>query len=388
MLMLNEKKILALVVALSLLATGTLVTNAQATPSTQPQAQRSRIVGTPASSTAGYQKPSATPPANRSGNPPVSASDDETEVVRVETNLVNTLFTAVDQDRHFVTSLGSGDVRIFENNVPQRISLFELVTDRPITLAIMVDTSESQRGVLADEKSAALAFVDSVIRPGKAGNASADQAAIISFTGEPKIEQEITGDQERLKSGIERVRIELSPENQRRRANGEDPLPKEQDPSGYTGIWDALWMAIDDLLSKSPAGARRAIVLLSDGDDTSSTIKRQDVVDLAVKSDVAIYSIGIRDRNFEDGKLDSGALRKVSDRTGGRAFFPVNKAELQLAFSQIDKELRSQFLIAYSPTNATRDGGYRQIRIEVVNPALRKNKVQLLYRGGYYARKN
>jgi len=386
--MLNEKKILALIMALNLLATGTSVANAQATPSAQPQALRSRTVGTTASSIAGYQKPSATPPATRSGNAPVSASDDETEVVRVETNLVNTLFTAVDQDRHFVTSLGSGDVRVFENNVAQPNSLFERVTDRPITLAIMVDTSESQRGVLADEKSAARAFVDSVIRPGKDGQASADQAAIISFTGQPKVEQELTDDHEKLKSGIERLRIELSPENQRRRANGDDPLPKEQDPSGYTGIWDALWMAIDDLLSKSPLGARRAIVLLSDGDDTSSTIKRQDVIDLAVKSDVAIYSIGIRDSNFEDGKLDSGALRKVSDRTGGRAFFPANREELQRAFSQIDKELRSQYLVAYSPSNANRDGAYRQIRIEVVNPELSKNKVQLLYRGGYYARKN
>ncbi len=384
--MLNQNRVCTLVVAVSLLATGTSITNAQATPPPQqPPAQRSRTVGATASSTDGNQKPSSNQPGNQSGKPSGNASDDETEVVRVETNLVNTLFTAVDKDRHFVTSLSSGDVRIFENNIAQPISLFERVTDRPLTLAIMVDTSESQRGVLADEKSAARAFVDSVIRPGKA---SRDQAVIVSFTGEPKVEQEITGDQEKLKRGIDRVRIELSLENERRRANGDDPLPKEQDPSGYTGIWDALWMAIDDLLSKSPAGTRRAIVLLSDGDDTSSTIKRQDVIDLAVKSEVAIYSIGIRDRNFEDGKLDSEALKKVSDRTGGRAFFPLNREELQLAFSQIDKELRAQYLIAYSPSNAKRDGAYRQIRIDVVNPELGKNKLQLLYRGGYYARKN
>lgn len=379
MFMRAQIKIYTLVVAICLLATWTSLSNAQSAP--QPQAQRSRTVSDK-SSTAGDQKPSKQPAGNQSGN----ASDDETEVVRVETNLVNTLFTAVDKDRHFVTSLSAGDVRIFENNVAQQINLFERVTDRPLTLAIMVDTSESQRGVLADEKSAARAFVDAVIRPGNGSEASRDQAAIVSFTGEPKVEQGLTGDHEKLRAGIERVRIELSPENERRRANGDDPLPKEQDPSGYTGIWDALWMAIDDLLSKGPADTRRAIVLLTDGDDTSSTIKRQDVIDLAVKSDVAIYSIGIRDRNFDDGKLDSEALKKVSDRTGGRAFFPLTREELQLAFSQIDKELRSQYLIAYSPANAKRDGAYRQIRIEVLNPELRKNKVQLLYRGGYYAR--
>jgi VWFA-related protein len=303
------------------------------------------------------------------------------------------LFTAIDKDRHFITSLSAGDVRIFENNVAQPISLFERETDRPLTLAIMVDTSESQRGVLADEKSAARAFVDSVIRPktahGARGDRQAigDRAAIVSFTGEAKIEQALTGDQDQLKQGIERVRIELSPENQRRLEDGDDPLPKDVDPSGYTAIWDAMWMAIDDILSKGPANTRRAVILLSDGDDTSSTIKKQDVIDLAVKTDVVIYSIGIRDRDFPEGKLDSDALKKISDRTGGRAFFPQTKAELELAFSQINNELRSQYLIAYSPTNANRDGAYRQVRIEVINPELRKNKVQLLYRSGYYARR-
>lgn len=322
-----------------------------------------------------------TPPQQPAG----SALADEADIIRVDTNLVNTLFTAVDKDRHFVTSLSSADVRIFENNVAQPISVFERETNRPLTLAILVDTSESQRGVLADEKSAARAFVDSVIRPSKTNG---DRAAVLSFTGAAKIEQVLTGDQEQLKQGIERIRIELSPENQRRLANGEDPLPKDVDPSGYTGIWDALYMAIDDILAKGPSNTRRAIILLSDGDDTSSTIKKQDVIDLAVKSEVVIYSIGIRDREFPLGKLDSGALKKVSDRTGGRAFFPQNKAELELAFSQINNELRSQYLIGYSPLNANRDGAYRQIRIEVVNPELRKNKVQLLYRGGYYARKS
>ncbi len=182
------------------------------------------------------------------------------------------------------------------------------------------------------------------------------------------------------------MRIELSPENMRRLEAGEDPLPKEVDPSGYTGIWDAIWMAMEDILSKGPANTRRAVVLLSDGDDTSSTIKRQDVIDLAVKSDVVIYSIGLRDPEFPMGKLDSGALKKVSDRTGGRAFFPQSRSELTNAFAQIDLELRSQYLIAYSPTNPIRDGAYRQIRIEITNPELRRNKVQLLYRNGYYAR--
>jgi VWFA-related protein len=300
----------------------------------------------------------------------------------VETDLVNTLFTAVDKDRHFLTSLRPEDIRVLENDVVQPISLFERETERPLSLAILVDTSDSQRGVLPDEKAAARTFVDSVIRPDR------DRAAVISFTGVPKVEQPLTNDLPQLHRGIERVKVEISPENEQRIANGDDPLPKDVDPSGYTGIWDALWMTMNELLSRAPEGTRRAIILLSDGDDTSSTIKKQDAIDLAVRSDVVIYAIGIRDPNFPEGKLDSGALKKVADRTGGRAFFPVDSNELRAAFTQIDQELRSQYVVAYSPTNKTRDGSYRRVKIEIVNPTLRKDKVQLLYREGYYAKKS
>lgn len=314
---------------------------------------------------------------------PPSRQEPEADVVRVDTNLVNTLFTAVDKDRQFLTSLRAEDVRIFENDVIQPVSLFERETDRPLSLALLIDTSESQRAVIPAEKQAALSFVDLVIKP------NIDRAAVVSFTGIPKLEQTLTNDLGLLRQGIQRVNVaELSAENKRRIAEDEPLLPKEQDPTGYTGIWDSMHTTIDQLLSRTPEHARRAIILLSDGDDTSSTIKRQEVIDYAVKSDVVIYSIGIRDRDFPDGKLDSGSLKKISERTGGRAFFPTQAEDLKLAFSQIDQELRSQYLIAYTPTNANRDGSYRRIKMEIVNPDLRKKKVQLLYRGGYYAKKN
>ncbi len=312
----------------------------------------------PFASSAVITEPSFVAPS-ASPTPPNSADEPDAEVVRVETNLVNTLFTAIDKDHHFITSLRASDIRILENDAPQTISLFEHETDRPLSLALLIDTSESQRGVLADEKSAARVFVDSVIRPDK------DRAAVVSFTGVPKVEQGPTNNLIKLQHGIGRVKIEMSPENERRIANDEDLLPKDQDPSGYTGIWDAMWMSMNDLLSHTPEGTRRAIVLLSDGDDTSSSIKKQDVIDFAVKSDIVIYSIGIRDSNFHEGKLDAGSLRKVSDRTGGRAFFPAQPGELQSAFAQIDQELRSQYLVAYTPTNKNRDGSYRRIRIEI-----------------------
>jgi VWFA-related protein len=342
-----------------------ITASTQTTPS---QTQRSRVVAN--RSAAPVESPT----------PPPSASEDE--VVRVETNLVNTLFTAIDQDRHFITSLRAEDVRVFENDVAQPISLFERETNRPLSLAILVDTSASQREVLPDEKSAAREFIDSVIRPEK------DRAAVVSFTGVPKVEQELTNNLAKLHRGIERVRVELPPEIDEETASEEQKRANDEDPRGYTSIWDSTWMAIKDLLSQTPEGSRRAIVLLTDGDDTKSKIKKQDLIDFAVKSDVVIYSIGIRDAGFPEGKLDADALRKVSDRTGGRAFFPAQASELQASFAQIDQELRSQYLIAYSPTNKTRDGAYRRVKIEVVNSELRKQKPQLLYRQGYYAKKN
>ncbi len=362
---------LSFIGVLILVSSGFVWVYAQKAPQKNPPppVTRSRVVGTQ-------------PSAKESPTPPEAANEPEAEVIRVETNLVNTLFTAVDKDHHFITSLRAEDVRILENDVVQPVGMFERETDRPLSLAILVDTSESQKGVLAEEKRAARVFVDSVVRP------NVDRAAVVSFTGVPTVEQDLTNDLVKLHNGIERVRIELSPENEQRLANGDDPLPKEQDPTGYTGIWDAMWTTISDHLAKAPEGTRRAIILLSDGDDTSSKIKKQEVIDLAVKSDVVIYSIGIRDLAFPEGKLDSGALRKVSDRTGGRAFFPAQPTELPLAFSQIDQELRSQYLIAYSPTNKNRDGSYRRVKIEIINPALQKDKLQLLYRAGYYARKD
>ena len=364
----KQLRITGLFVFVAVVSSSFVFTNGQ--KSSQPQP--GRVVDTSSASPGKSQDPAKKQ----------SESESEAEVVRVETNLVNTLFTAVDKDRHFITSLRAEDVRISENEVVQPVSLFERETDRPLSLALLIDTSESQRGVMSAEKQAARAFVDLVIRP------NIDQAAVISFTGVPTVQQTLTNDLVKLRKGIEKVKVELSPENERLLAMGENPLPKDQDPTGYTGIWDAMWMTIDKLLSKTPENTRRAIILLSDGDDTSSTIKKQDVIDLAVKSDVVIYSIGIRDRDFELGKLDSGSLKKISDRTGGRAFFPNQPDELKQAFSQIDQELRSQYLIAYSPTNANHDGSYRRLKIEIINPELRKNKVQLLYRAGYYARKN
>jgi Ca-activated chloride channel family protein len=309
---------------------------------------------------------------------PVGAQDDD--VVRVETDLTNILFTAIDKDKRFVTTLQREDVRVFENDAVQEIFTFQRETDLPLSLVVLIDTSRSQKEVLPDEKLAARAFVDSVIRPDK------DQAAIISFTGKPTIEQALTNDLESLRSGIERVTIKLPPDEGvgGRIATPQDIAdPNYDDTIGYTSIWDSLSFTAREVLTHTPDRTRRAIILLSDGDDTFSRIKREEAIDEAIKANVFIYSIGI---GSADNGVEEDTLRKVSEKTGGKAFFPEDERELKAAFAQIEAELRSQYALAYTPSNRTRDGSYRRIRLEIVNAQLKKQKLRLLYRQGYYAK--
>ncbi|HJR06314.1 MAG TPA: VWA domain-containing protein [Pyrinomonadaceae bacterium] len=334
------------------------------------------------------QTPAAPSPSPQQQQPtptptPRAATDEQDDAVeRVETNLVNVLFNAIDKNRRFVTTLRQEDVQIFENNELQTVSIFQRETDLPLSLAILVDVSGSQENTLPDEKDAAHLFIDSVIRPER------DRAAVISFTGFATIEQDLTGDRKNLHDAIERLFV--APIPPRRQATDADAPPvvpaagDVDDPkqARATAIWDAIWATSRDMLAEMPAGTRRAIILLSDGrEDSNSPLKKQDAIDAAIAADAVIYSIGIGDYEF-----DEGALKKISERTGGRAFFPEDEAQLNLAFSQIQQELRTQYLVAYSPTNKARDNTFRQIRIDLVNPELRKEKLKLIYRNGYFAR--
>jgi VWFA-related protein len=124
--------------------------------------------------------------------------------------------------------------------------------------------------------------------------------------------------------------------------------------------------------------------LLTDGDDTSSRLKMHDAIARAQKADALIYAIGIGDRYSFN--VDEGSLRKISEQTGGRAYFPRNERELREAFVQVQRDLREQYLVAYSPSNKSRDGSYRRIEIQIVNPDLRKENLKLNYRSGYFAK--
>jgi VWFA-related protein len=337
------------------------------------QQQRPRKVLTPAAQPAQpvqEEKPGARPA--KQADDAAAMSDDD--VVRVETDLTNVLFTAVDKDKHFVTDLKKEDLRVLENGVPQDVSVFERETDLPLSLALLIDMSASEINTLPDEKSAARAFIESIIRPDR------DHAAVVSFTGNATLEQPLTSNKHSLQAAIERVQIVMPPEPPK----GEPDPDPSVDPRGYTGIWDAMWETTNEVMSQTPERTRRAIILLTDGDDTSSETKMQEAIDTAVKANTVVYAIGIGDR--KEYGIKEGTLRKVAERTGGRAFFPLDEADLRAAFQQIELELRSQYLLAYTPSTKAPDGSYRQINLEIVNRELRKQKLRLLYRQGYYAR--
>ena len=304
---------------------------------------------------------------------------DPDEVVKISTDLTNVLFTAVNKDRQFVTSLKQGDLQILENGVVQEITMFERETDLPLSIGILVDVSGSEEKTLPDEKGAAREFVHNVIHPAK------DRVAVLSFTGEATVEQELTNRVLALEKAIDNIEIVLPLEDTSIISASGRPIHLPSDSrAGSTAIWDAILSTSNEMLGVTPEHTRRAIILLTDGEDTSSRVRMQDAVDTAIKQNVVIYSIGIGDRrNFG---IDSKTLKKISEKTGGRAFFPDNELELKAAFSQIQDELRSQYLIAYSSTNRARDGSFRRIQIDVLNPDFKKEKLRLLYRDGYYAR--
>jgi len=157
-----------------------------------------------------------------------------------------------------------------------------------------------------------------------------------------------------------------------------------QAAAGSTAIWDAIWVTSDEVLGPAPDKTRRAIILLTDGLNTYGNKKLDDAVQAALKAEAVIYSIGIGD-NFYYG-VDEGVLKKISERTGGRAYFPRDEVELRQAFRQIQEEMRSQYLIAYEPSNPAKDGTYRTIDIELTNQQMQKDKIKLTHRQGYFAK--
>jgi VWFA-related protein len=321
--------------------------------------------------------PSPSPtPRNREEVP-----QDSDEVIKVETNLTSIFFTAADKNKRFISDLKAEDVRVFEDGQPQEIFTFQQNIELPLSIAILIDTSISEQRTLPEEKVAAQAFLESVMRQNK------DEAAVVSFTGDTTLEQGFTGNIDRLRRAIDHVEF-VPPSGYIGGGvivNGTPPISgTNQSLAGSTAVWDAVWATAEELIGTSAEHTRRAIILLTDGDDTSSRMKIHEAIERAQKADALIYAIGIGDRYTFN--VNEGALRKIAEQTGGRAYFPQHERDLRDAFAQIQKDLREQYLVAYSPTNKARDGSYRKIEIQVVNPSLKQQNLKLNYRVGYFAK--
>lgn len=313
-------------------------------------------------------------------------SEQVEDVIRVDTDLISLLFTAKDKNNRFLTTLEEKDLRLTEDNALQQIATFQRETDRPLSIAILIDVSASEEKMLPQEKAAARTFIETVVKSSK------DQAAIVAFTGSTFLEQDLTRDVLSLHKALDRVDVALPNYPGKGRAiSGIASRPglRRPPPEGSTAIWEAIFLTVNEVLARKTGKLglnekRRAVILLTDGWDTSSRFNMQEAIKSALADETIIYAIGIGDSKHEG--VDKNALENLSESTGGRAFFPKKDTDLRNAFAEIEQELRSQYLITYSSSNKNRDGSYRQMQLWLTNPQLQKEKVQLRYRPGYFAR--
>ena len=295
-------------------------------------------------------------------NPSCEPSNRRTISLRVENKAGDT-----------IDNLLRDDLVLLEDKTSREILQLESKPREPLSIAILIDSSVSQERSLPEIRLAAQKFVDRVM------GATQDQAAVVSFTGEPKIEQSLTNDPGRLGSAISRVEF-VPPEGYRGGGIvvGRNPpiSSRSQTIVGSTAIWDTV-SAISTGMLKGSANSRRLIVLFSDGEDTASHKKLSEAIADAVRNDIAIFTIGIGDTTF--GGVNHDALNKLSDETGGRAFFPKKEREVPELLAQIGQELQYRYLLTYCVPGpgANLARPLSRIKIQLIRPA---SDLRLLYR--------
>lgn len=272
--------------------------------------------------------------------------------IRAEVALVNVIFSAVDGSNRLVPELQAADFTVFEDRQPQRIeyfSDFSKGSDVPLTIALLIDTSGSVKDKLEYEKATAAEFFRKVLRKNK------DLALIIQFDSEVNLVQDFTENPNQLVSALDALRAGNS-----------------------TCLYDAIFLAVEEKLRHE--SGRKVIVVITDGEDTSSKIRKETAIEVAQKNDVLIYGIGVRG----DFGSDFGVLKKFAQETGGSFFSPrATLREIQAAFQVIGEELQGQYSLAYVSTNKRRDGSFRSIELRC-----RLSGVRIRTRKGYYAPKS
>ena len=286
--------------------------------------------------------------------PPVVDQESPTTTFTFDVTRVNVLFTVTDKKGRFVTDLGKEDFSIVENKKPQVIQQFTAESDLPLRIAILVDTSNSIREQFKFEQEAAIRFLQSVLRPKE------DRVMLVSFDSAAELVCDLTGDMKKLEAGIKGMR-----------------------PGGGTSMYHAVYCAANEkLMMHQPRDKfRRAMILISDGEDTASRYTRDQALEMAQKADVVIYAIST---NTKRDALDGdNVLRYLTEETGGQAFFPFKVEDLDQSFENIANELRHQYNIFFRPEPLKSDGLYHPV---VVKVKTRKDLV-VRARKGYYAPK-
>jgi VWFA-related protein len=287
-------------------------------------------------------------------------------VLKIDVDIVNLLFNVRGKNGGLVGDLTKDDFEVYEDGKQQTVKHFTRESDLPLTIGLLVDVSKSQESLIETEKHAAAQFFSQVLRP-------KDMAFLISFGSDAELLQDLTSSQAALKRGLNDLRV-----NSHVGGFHPGPVPTASKPRG-TILFDAIYLASTEKLKREVG--RKAIVVITDGMDFGSRYKMSEAIEAAHKSDAIIYSIYYVDsRAYGYFGASDGDLKKMSEETGGRVFRVGRKDTLPDIFRQIQEEMRTQYAIAYTPTNSSRDGSFRKVEIR---PLKKDLKVQA--RKGYFA---
>ncbi len=313
----------------------------------------------------------------QSAQPPAPQAPNPSSTIKVNVDLVNILFTVrAKKGGQLIPNLEKNDFTVYEDGKQQAIQRFSRETDLPLTLGLLIDISASQERLIDIERQAAAGFFSSVIR-------QKDEAFLISFGKSTDLLQDYTNSPRLLTSAMQDLRGDGQTPMIGRVPVNTGPVPTIGTPKG-TLLFDAVYLASDEKL-KQEVG-RKALILITDGEDQGSTYDRRAAIEAAQRSDAIIYSIYYVDRGFYAaygmgfGGGGESDLRKMSEETGGHVFTVSSKHPLNEVFTEIQNELRNQYSIGYESSNPNRDGSFRHIEINVDNP---NDRVQA--RNGYYA---
>jgi VWFA-related protein len=287
--------------------------------------------------------------------------------------VVQLFFNVKDKKGGLISNQTKNDFEVLEDGQPQTIKYFAADSDLPLTLGILIDSSGSQQRVLDMEKEVGASFLAQILR-------QKDEAFVISFDVDVNLLQDFTNSTRLLHTALDSAKINAPPDScSGLPGAGGGPLPCHSNPKG-TLLYDAVYLASHDELAKEVG--RKAMILLTDGEDQGSQLKLQDAVEAAQKADSIVYVLLCADRGFYGfgGYSGDRDMKRMTEETGGRVIQVGNKLDkLRDAFDQIARELRSQYNIGYVPTNRAKDGTFRRVEIRS------KNGYKVQSRAGYYA---